>query len=94
MRCVVKTGLASVAVLGAATASAQAGDSYPIYSGAGFSSAVPAWGVSPLLPPFVSWRPWPTSLATLGTPANPMPVRGPVLLFRLRTGDYRVIPRE
>jgi hypothetical protein len=93
MRCVVKTALASLALFGAATASAQAGDSYAIYSGAGFSAgfdAGPARG--PFFP--LSRTPWPASLAPIGTMANPMPVRGPVTLFRLRTGEYRVIPRD
>ena len=94
MRCVVKTGLASLAALAGATASAQAGDSYPIYSGAGFNASVDV--EFPRDHPFAPFRPapWPQSLAPRGTLANPMPVRGSVTLFRLRTGEYRVIPRE
>lgn len=93
MACLVKTALASLAMFGAATASARAGDSYAIYSGAGFG---PSFDAGPARGPFfpVGPTPWPASLATVGTLANPMPVRGPVTLFRLRTGEFRVIPRE
>jgi hypothetical protein len=93
MRYVLKTGLASLAALAAATASAQAGDSYPIYSGAGFNAAVDVELPRDPFAPF-GRAPWPQSLAPVGTLANPMPVRGPVTLFRLRTGEYRVIPRD
>ncbi len=93
MRCVVKMGLASLVALGALMTSAQAGDSYPIYSGAGFSASVDADLPRDAFAPFRR-TPWPTSLARVGTMANPVPVRGPVTLFRLRSGDYRVIPRD
>jgi hypothetical protein len=93
MRSVLKTGLAGLAALAAATDAAQAGDSYPIYSGAGFSASVDAELPRDAFAPF-GRTPWPASLAPVGTMANPMPVRGPVTLFRLRTGEYRVVPRE
>lgn len=95
MRSVVKTALASLALLGIATA-AQAGDSYAIYSGAGFNQAIGVGrpsGTSAVFAAVMGWNPWPAYLAPVGTFANPMPVRGPVTLFRLRTGEYRIIPR-
>jgi hypothetical protein len=97
MRAGVMTAMALAAVLGAAATPALAGEAYGVYSGMGWN-------------PLVGRRPPPTTVdavavilgvnggsanpAIIGTAANPMPVYGPAMWFRLRSGGYRVVPIE
>ena len=90
------TALTSLVALAALTSAAQAGETYGVYSGAGWNAAV----VLPIAPPAypaglggpVAWRTGLVDHATPGTAANPIPVHGRVVLFRLRTGGYRIVP--
>jgi hypothetical protein len=97
MRTGVMTAMAFAAVLGATTTGASAGAAYGVYSGAGWNPVArvrPPWTTADAVALVLGVNGGSANPAIIGTAANPMPVYGPAMWFRLRAGGYRVVPIE
>jgi hypothetical protein len=97
MRAGMMTGVAFAAVLGGSITQASAGESYGVYSGAGYNpvaGARPPWTTANAVAIVLGANGGSTNPAPIGTAANPMPVYGPAMWFRLGNGGYRVVPIE